>query len=286
MLKLYRKFHFLSLDIVAGALAMSVFAARLLGSRPGWLWYLALAATVWALYTGDHVLDAWRHRKKSQREIHRFIFRVKRPLLYALGIVLIVDLFLVFNFMDKEMLKGGLFLAALVLAYYAMRHILRRQRFLFIPGEAFVLLLYLAGTWLGPWMAKPEAVEAAQSVQPAQWLVLLMTAAVLWINLGVISLYDVGVDSRLGIASLASVLGKKATKSMMLVTAGLVFLLAVLQFMVYDQASVTRFTLILSGMAAVLLLILYYPSYFRKEEAYRLAADAVLYMGFLALLIG
>ena len=62
-MKIYRYLHFLSLDIVIGVLATSCFAARLFASDPGWIWYITLALTVWLLYMGDHMLDAWRHRK-------------------------------------------------------------------------------------------------------------------------------------------------------------------------------------------------------------------------------
>jgi type IV secretory pathway TrbL component len=38
-------------------------------------------------------------------------------------------------------------------------------------------------------------------------------------------------------------------------------------------------------MTTILLLVVYYPSRFRKNDYFRLAADAVLFMGFLSLLI-
>jgi hypothetical protein len=38
-------------------------------------------------------------------------------------------------------------------------------------------------------------------------------------------------------------------------------------------------------MTALLLLVLLFPSRFRKNDAYRLVTDAVLFMGFLSLLI-
>jgi hypothetical protein len=38
-------------------------------------------------------------------------------------------------------------------------------------------------------------------------------------------------------------------------------------------------------MATILLLVVYLPSRFRQNDFYRLIADAVLFMGFLSLLI-
>ena len=278
-MKTYRIFHFLSLDIVLGALAVSCLAARLFRAFPGWGWWVALAFTVWLLYMGDHVLDAWKHRKKGQRELHHFIFRYRKIILWAMGVVAILDLLIIFNFLEQAMLKVALVLGGLVLLFYAMRHMFRKNRFLFVPGEIFVLLLYLSGTWMGPYMSRTT------ELQPVHAMVLIMMAGVLLMNLGIISLYDAKLDSRLGIPSLARALGQRLTRNAMFVSAAAILLLSVMQFLVYGTDSSSQFVLILAGMAIVLLLVLLFPSIFRKNDAYRLTADAVLYMGFLSLLI-
>jgi hypothetical protein len=278
-MRIYQRFHFLSLDIVAGALASSCLASSLFESRPGWAWWLALPITVWLLYTGDHILDAWKHRKSSKRELHLFIFRNRRILLWFMGILGIVDLLLIFNFLDRSFISYGLTLAGLVLLFYAMRHIFRKNRVLFIPGEFFVLVLYMAGTWLGPLVTRGDQFTTLDG------LVSIMFAGVLLMNLGIISLYDFQLDSRLGIKSMASTLGKKSTRSLMIVSAVIIYLMAILQFMVFGVDRYSPYVLILAGMATILLLILLLPSYFRNRDTFRIAADAVLLMGFLTLLI-
>jgi 4-hydroxybenzoate polyprenyltransferase len=275
---LYRRIQFLSLDIVLGALASSFLAAGVFNSTPDWAWWLSLAMTVWILYTGDHILDAWKHRKRPQREMHTFIFRNRRNLLWFLGVATVVDLLLVFNLLDTEYLKYGMVLAGLVLLFYATRHLFRRNRIFFIPGEIFVLLLYMAGTWLGPFVSRSEPVYSTQA------LIALMFALVLLMNLGIISLYDIHIDSRLGIVTLAQTLGQKATRNLLVGAGMAVYLLAVLQLMVFGMDRLFRFPLILSAMATLLLMVLLMPSYFRKNDYYRWAADGVLYLGFLALL--
>ena len=275
----YRYFHFLSLDIVLGALGTSVLAARLFEANPGWAWWAALAMTVWVLYTGDHLLDAWKHRKNSQREMHRYIFRKKGMLIYILGLITVADLIVVFNFLDPVMLKAALLMVGGVFLFYAMRHIFRSNSLFFIPGELFVLMIYLAGTWMGPFMSRTI------TTGPGQILIMAMMAGVLLLNLGVISLYDVKIDSRLGISTLAGSLGKKSTRVLMTVVAVMVLLMALLQFMVNGTDRSSQFALILAGMAGLLFWVLLSPSVFRKREAYRLVADAILYMGFLSLLI-
>lgn len=278
-MKFYRYFHFLSFDIVLGALASTCFAARLFSTRPGLVWWITLALTVWLLYTGDHMLDAWRHRKKVQREMHYFLLKQRRLVIYSLGVVAVVDFMLIINLLDKDLFKYALILAGLVLLFYAMRHVFRKNRFLFIPGELFVLLIYLAGTWLGP-LAMVEG-----GFETSQGLIALIFGAVLLMNLGVISLYDLKLDSRMGIASMAQLLGKKRTKTLLTGTGVGIYLLSVLQFLVFEADRYSQFALILCGMATILLLVVYLPSRFRRNDRYRWTADAVLFMGFLSLLI-
>ena len=278
-MKIYRYFHYLGLDIVLGALASSCFASRLFGANPGLIWWITLALTVWLLYTGDHMLDAWRHRKKVQREMHYFLLKHRRLVIYSLGVVAVVNFMLIINLLDKELLKYALILAGGVLLFYAMRHVFRKNRFLFIPGELFVLLIYMAGTWLGP------AASVEGGFETSQGLIALIFGGVLLMNMGVISLYDLQLDSRMGIASLANILGKKRTKTLLIVTGAGIFLVSVLQFMVFDTDRNTQFALILVGMATILLLVVFLPSRFRQNDLYRWTADAVLFMGFLSLLI-
>ncbi len=278
-MKIYRYFHYLSLDIVLGALASSCFAARLFGTNPGLIWWITLALTVWLLYTGDHMLDAWRHRKKVEREMHYFLLRHRRLVIYSLGVVAVADAMLIINLLDKGIFKYALILAGLVLLFYAMRHVFRKNRFLFIPGEFFVLLLYLAGTWLGP----VSSMEGGFST--SHGLIASVFGGVLLMNLGVISLYDLKLDSRMGISSLANIFGLSRTKNLLVGTGVGIYLVSVLQFLVFEADRYSQFALILCGMATILLLVVYLPSRFRKNDLYRWTADAVLFMGFLSLLI-
>jgi len=278
-MKIYRYFHFLSLDIVLGALASSCFAARLFAVNPGWAWWITLAMTVWLLYTGDHLLDAWRNRKKIERELHFFMNKNRRTIIWSMGVVTVIDMLLIFNLLDQGLMKYALVLAGLVLLFYAMRHIFRKNRVLFVPGEFFVLFIYMAGTWLGP------ASAVKNGFVPSQGMIALIFAGVLLMNLGVISLYDIKLDNRLGIGSLANALGPKRTRRLLVGTSITIYLVSLLQFLVFEMDRYFKYALILAGMATILLMVLLYPSRFRKNDYYRLAADAVLYMGFLSLLI-
>jgi len=279
-MKPYSYIHFTSLDIVLGALGMSCFAARLFAARPGPVWWVSLALTVWVLYVGDHLLDAWRYRKSSHSAMHGFVFRNRRILVWLLGVVAVTDILLIVNFLDRHVVRQALIMALLVLAFYAVRHLLRKNRVFFIPGELFVLLIYLGGTWLAPFILRQEELSASHG------LISAMAAGVVLMNLGIISLYDIRMDKRLGIASMAQYLGRKTTRNMVLVTGAATGFLGIMHFLVWGAGRYGQLVLILAGMAALLILILFYPPVFSKENRFRMASDAVFYLGFLALLVG
>lgn len=278
-MKIYRYLHYLSIDIVLGALASSCFAAQLFASDPGWGWWITLALTVWLLYTGDHMHIAWKHRKKIERDLHYFMMKNRKTMVWSMILVAAVNVLLIFNLLDQEVMKYALFLSGLVLLFYAMRHVFRRNKILMIPGEFFVLLLFMSGTWLGPVVASEIQLE------PGHGMVALIFAGVLLMNLGVISLYDIKLDKRMGIKSMAKLLGIKRTRNLLLGTGIAIYLVSLLQFLVFEMDRYFQLALILTGMTTILLLVLYYPSRFRKKDYFRLAADAVLFMGYLSLLI-
>ncbi|MEZ5070573.1 MAG: hypothetical protein R2751_06325 [Bacteroidales bacterium] len=274
-----RQFHYLNLDIVLGALAIAGMAAHLLHARVGWAWWICLPLTVWILYMGDHLLDAWRHRKKTTRNLHRYINRNRKSLVWALFLAVIADSLLILNALDRDYLLYAVILAGGVLVYYTVRHFFQRNRILYLPGELFVLLFYLAGTWLGPLVAR------GFSLDPEEILILVLNAGVLAMNLGVISYYDVKLDTRLGIASLARTLGRKSTRMLVQVLGIGLFLVILLQFLTFGVGYAGKFSIILAGMDILLLVVLWNPSQFGDDDRFRLAADAILLMGFLSFLI-
>ncbi|MFO7935196.1 MAG: hypothetical protein R6U78_14085 [Bacteroidales bacterium] len=278
-MKYYRLFHFLSLDLVAGALGFSCFAARVFRASPGWAWWPFLAVTVWLVYMSGQLMDAWRHRKTSNREIHRFINKNRRVLLWSLGIASGADLLLIGNFLDRSILAPAAVLAALVLLYYGVRHLLRQNRIFFIPGEIFVVLVFMAGTWMGPLLTRSGELTGQHGMMT------LMAGLVLFMNLGIISLYDTHLEKRMGIDSMARVLSKQTIVSIIWVTAVMIFVLLLMQFLIYGMDRYSMFGVILAGMALILLVILLLPSYFNRNRYYRMAADVVLIMGFLSLLV-
>ena len=60
LLQLFQAF---SLDVVIGALAVGLFAIKLLLVRPNPWWWLVLALSVWVVYTADHLIDGFQQKQ-------------------------------------------------------------------------------------------------------------------------------------------------------------------------------------------------------------------------------
>ena len=55
--KIYRFVRILSLDIVAGVIAGSVFGAKIMGAHLPWYYIFVIALTAWLVYLTDHLMD-------------------------------------------------------------------------------------------------------------------------------------------------------------------------------------------------------------------------------------
>ena len=110
-MKFYRYFHLLSFDMVLGAVASSCMAARLFNSHPGSIWWVVLPLTVWLIYSNSQLMAAWRNRKRLQLESHKYLFKNRSILLWFQGLVTVIDLLLILNFLPQVILKYALVLA-------------------------------------------------------------------------------------------------------------------------------------------------------------------------------
>ena len=87
--RIYRFIRILSLDILAGVICGYTFARIILGSDCPPLTPVILCATVWLIYTLDHLLDAMARKGRSARPAYRWHYQNRKilwPVLLAVGL--------------------------------------------------------------------------------------------------------------------------------------------------------------------------------------------------------
>ncbi|HAO48195.1 MAG TPA: hypothetical protein DCR35_02125 [Runella sp.] len=151
-----KRAHWLSLDVVAGAMLTHTIAQRMPDGhgKVSWASTLLVGIAVFAIYVADRLLDNRKSRKVDTQR-HRFHAQHEPMLLKilaGLGVVGLVCLF----WLPKGMFIVGLTLAVLVVGYLVVifRTTLTDGFQLF--KEPIVALIYTAGVW---WTALSASAE-------------------------------------------------------------------------------------------------------------------------------
>jgi hypothetical protein len=189
---LIRLIRSLSLDIVAGAVAGAAFAAHVTGARmPAAFWH-ALPAAIWAVYTLDHVIDGRRVGPDASNDRHAFHARHALPLSLAAALAGGYAALRGYT-LPRPLLAAGVALAALVVFHLGAV----RTRFpSWLPREASVAAIYVAGIWIGP-------LALAADHGPWVWAALALHAAVALGFLLAYGWFEAAMDTADGSASLA-----------------------------------------------------------------------------------
>ena len=223
---------------------------------------ISLGLTVWIIYTLDHLMDARNTAHKASTLRHRFHQKYFKEIASILILALIgagVSLF----FLPVLTLRLGVLLTVVVVIYFVLLQMFRRHN-LYLK-EISIGLIYTLGLFLGP----------VSLIQEMNWMVL----AVLFIqffalstaNLMIFAYFEMEIDEKDGHGSLARLLGKKRVRSFCLLLVLLVLTVTASPL----SLSLGQFRWFIFGMALILGSLIYRPSFFRKNEAYRVLGDGI-----------
>lgn len=144
--KAFYYWNVLSLDIVSGSVASAWFASSILHTKMRTAFWFLLPASVWVIYSADHLVDGWKLREKSENERHEFHYKNRiflsiitlstAALCLACGI-----LFLREWVSTVALIIGSFVFLHVVLSYFQLS---------FFWKECSVAVLYTAGVWFGP----------------------------------------------------------------------------------------------------------------------------------------
>jgi hypothetical protein len=257
--RVYRYVNLLSLDIVAGAVVSALFFARVLDVTLRPVGVLALALTVWVIYTADHLKDARDIGRSASTSRHRFHQEHFRTLLIAAGLAVLVNVIIVF-FLRKQIFVRGTVLAAGVGIYLIV------QRYLKFLKEICIAFLYTCGVLL------PSYTLTKVELVPAHYLLMVQFAMVAWLNLLIFSWFDREGDEKDKQTSFVTMLGEPITRASIWCLIGGIFL--VTGFSLY-YAEMKPAVLIVGTMGLVLALIFVFRENFARQDYYRMLGDAV-----------
>ena len=257
---MYRLINILSIDVALGAVCCALWFAKLfeVSLRPQAL--LVLALTVWIIYTADHLLDAKRTEGVASTERHRFHQQHFAFLLIALGLVVSLDLILVF-FIRPAVFQWGLVLSGVMVVYFIV------QRFLKYLKEVTVAVVFSCGVLLPSVAITQKPIDISLALIVSEFM---LTAL---LNLLLFSWFDRYSDNQDRRESFVTLAGERGSKKFL----EAVFLLniALLAGSVFYLPYMIEKVVILFLMNAVLIFMFVRPAYFQTHDRFRLFGDAI-----------
>ncbi len=264
--KIYHYINILSVDVVAGSVASALFFAKVFKVSVSINTLAALAISVWAIYTVDHLIDARSVSGIASTDRHRFHQKNFILLLCIVPAVIFMGAYLM-RFVPYEVSSIGFVLGLVVIAY-----LISQQHLKFLK-EILVAILYTGGVVL-PSMVAPDL-----NVQPLHYVIIVQFFFTALLNLLLFSFFDYHHDLQHKQSSFAILWGRDTTLKS-IVTLGSLNVLISFWFLTHIQSVAIMFLL----MNGILLTIILFEKDFRQNNYYRIAGDAIFILPVFSLL--
>lgn len=275
MLKIYKFFQILSLDVALGGALISASIGVLLGVEMPVTIPLALGIAIWLIYTSDHLVDAHKAKKSPLIERHSFHRQYFIPLVTSVGILSLIGVGVVLMLPVKTLIYGAI-LFLLVLCYFAVILLFKS----FYLKELIVAFVYAAGIFLGPVSMMDVPVPDSLLLLLAQLFLLAL------LNLLLFSLFEIELDKIDNHPSLARKLGPQKSDTLV---GGLSVLLLALQvyFVIalrnHEQWLLFHWTFVC--MHIILMILYWKKESCRKNSLFRMIGDGIFFLPGLYLLL-
>lgn len=271
--RLLQRFHYLSLDVVAGAVISHIMVARLPdGHQPvSWATTVLLAICVFVIYAADRLYDV-RKSLQNQGQLtirHRFHADNQAILLRVLVGLAAISVVLLF-WLPRSVLWFGAGLALVSGAYVWGVSRLSGSNVRLAWKEPAVTLVYTIGVWGSSWAQKPT-LGWSEIGLGILFLLIVFQNLLLF---SVMEAYELPDTSY----SLATFWGFDRSDVVLRTLTVVITVLALVIFFMADDRFAQRAAIIQGMMSAVLYTIQRYPNRFLTNERYRWIGDGVFWL--------
>jgi len=258
-------FRILSIDIVAGALAVSFYFSSLLNIVLPKIYWPALAISVWLIYISDHMADSLILNKPELSRVLSFFLK-RRLILILMTTFLAIILSMLLIMAPRSMVFFGAIGGIFVLAYLIINQAQNKYNILIIPRELIISLFYVYGT-----CGYPVFLAGKLSVIDVLFAIGIFFLTLT--NVLIYSCFEHSKDRIEGVKSVAVIISERfAYVSGILCSSA-----AVLLFSVGLVSGIKSYYFSTTGlvMSLILLSILLFRQFYRQKQLYGIIADLV-----------
>lgn len=258
-----------------GALASSLYFARLLNQHMPPVYWVILACTVWLIYLVDHLADSYS-LAETMVSPRRLFYRNNRKIvaiLITLGFLFTIVL--LFS-APIHILKFGIPGAILVGLYLLINQISIKFQKYYVPRELIISVLYLYGVCVLPIM-QAGRISSEVYLYLASFLLLILG------NVLIYTFYEVMEDEQSSVQTLSRVFQLEVLRKLNLF---LLFLSGgIFSYLMISKQAPIKFSILGLIMAAGLFAIQYFTKFFTLYNGYANISDGLFLIPLILLLI-
>ena len=272
-------FQILSIDVVIGTIAVGFMATKLLNITPNPYWWLILPLTVWVIYTLDHIIDSYKNKTKAVIARHRFHYIYQKSIIISITIASALSISLSLIFLDNQIIYYGLLLSLFIAIYLIIVFLVKKKKTILLQKELIIAFVYTSGIFLAPlvWY---------QKMPPYPILLVIFNIFILvWLEGIIISWFDYDDDIKDGHTSFTIVVGKKNTRRFIIVMQVLLAILTKISMLTVTTKIEFAALIITIIMDIILLIVVFNPNKFYKNEYYRITGEAIFLLPLLIILV-
>ncbi len=257
-----------SLLVVAGSISTSYFFGQIYKANLGLSFYWLLAATIWIIYTLDHVLDGLKLKEQSVSVRHLIHYNYRKSILPTIAALTLFNAYVAVAFLPQKMLYAGVMMGLGVGVYFLLVHWLKSKSIL-LPKEFFVSIIVAFGMVVLP------GISGNMTFSFHGILMVLSMVFINYTNLLLFSLYDYENDQKNNLVSAAIQWGIEKTKSVILYMLAAAFVCFTCWTFLIMSPVKLPISISLLIMFNILLVIYIQEERFAINERYRFWGDFV-----------
>lgn len=270
----FRAIRVLNLDIPAGAVCSSIFAAKLFHLAPSPFYFIIVFLALWVIYSADDIIDGIRSRNSSYKHEYRFHYKKKHILIPLIILSILIGGLLSFTFLEPKLIFFGLCMILAVALYFAY-NTRNNNRIRFYLKEITIAVIYTTGIFGGMILLKGYTT-------PFQILIILNFLLVAYSNVLMFSLADLEKDKHLRFNNFTLQFGVTLTKQILLLTLSLSLLMSLFTGIYFQHWNFSFVPLLMT----IYLVITYYKAiYLKKHKLFGIFCDSVFFLPILSVWI-
>jgi 4-hydroxybenzoate polyprenyltransferase len=278
-LKLYKLIRILSIDIVAGVVAGSIFAAHIMKTGLPLSYLVVISLTVWLIYMTDHLFDGIKKKGDSAYEVHRLFYKYRTPVILALLILVIFDFRLAMYTLPPAMIQFGLITGGATIFYLSFNFLWGKEPGLFFMKELWIAAIYTFAIWGGP------VIYSGNSLHLWQVFIIISYGLLVLSNVLIYSYFEINEDKADGEHTFAVDFGQRTAMILIYILLAASALIWITDFLLLRELSIMK-AMILFLMNSGLLFVILFADYLKKTSMYGALSDGVFLFPFLVLIGG